>query len=41
MPLHHGVCIGKSVGKEDFVLTELELVLETQTVVGLPNAKKW
>jgi hypothetical protein len=35
MPLHHRVGVGERIGKEDFVITELEFVVETEAVVGL------
>ena len=36
MPLHHRVGVGQRIRKEDFVITELEFVVKTEAVVGLP-----
>jgi hypothetical protein len=36
VPLHHCVGVRERIGKEDFVITVFEFVVETEAVVGLP-----
>jgi hypothetical protein len=36
VPLHHRVGVWERIGKEDFVITVFEFVVETEAVVGLP-----